>query len=195
MAEDVTTLFDDYAARFARGERPSAREYLGRAGEGSDELARLIEVFLARASPPAPDEDARTFADAWVRGEAPLHELRLARGLRVDEVVASVIRALRLDPDKEEKVKRYYHALETGLLEPRGVDRSVWNALSETFHAHLDELRTWRPRPVEPGLAFYRASDAVELAEASVVARPPMRGAPAEQDEIDRLFTGADTRA
>ena len=30
MADEVMRLFDDFAARFARGERPDAREYLTR---------------------------------------------------------------------------------------------------------------------------------------------------------------------
>src|SRR6266550_1659482 len=56
MPEDVFTLFDDYAARFARGEAPDLRGYLTRAGEGAGELGRLVDAFLARASPPEPDE-------------------------------------------------------------------------------------------------------------------------------------------
>jgi hypothetical protein len=52
MRDDVMRLFDEYAARFARGERPDARAYLARAGSGEDELAALIERYLERVQPP-----------------------------------------------------------------------------------------------------------------------------------------------
>ena len=54
MPEDVFSLFDDYAARFAHGERPEARAYLARAGGRADELAQLTDGYLARAMPPPP---------------------------------------------------------------------------------------------------------------------------------------------
>src|SRR5947199_126918 len=74
--EDVFTRFDDYAARFARGEAPALRGYLTRAGESAGELGRLVDAFLARASPPEPDEERVALARAWVEGQPPLLELR-----------------------------------------------------------------------------------------------------------------------
>src|SRR6266545_4373897 len=58
VAERVPELFGEYAAAYSRGERPQAREFLARAGAQVDELARLIDAFLARAPAPAPDEQA-----------------------------------------------------------------------------------------------------------------------------------------
>src|SRR4051812_41899160 len=81
MREDVFTLFDEYAASFARGERPDARAYLHRAGDERDELAILIERYLERVPPPAPDEDAIALASAWLASTPPLLELRTRRGL------------------------------------------------------------------------------------------------------------------
>src|SRR5262245_55230659 len=115
VADEVFTLFDEYAARFARGERPDTHTYLARAGKGADELAALIDRYLESAPVPAPGEDARAAAAAWVEGEPPLLALRTRRGLRRDEVVDALIGALALDPKKRPKVKEYYHRLEGGL--------------------------------------------------------------------------------
>jgi DNA repair protein RadA/Sms len=54
VAERAFELFDEYAAAYARGERPELGEFLARAGEDADELARLVDAFLARAPTPAP---------------------------------------------------------------------------------------------------------------------------------------------
>src|SRR4051812_26218471 len=126
MAEDVFALFDEFAASFARGERPDAREYLERASDGRDELAALIDGYLERVPPPAPDNDAVLLASAWLAQQPPLLELRTQRGLRRDEVVDTLVAALGLDSAKRDKVKRYYHELEGGLLDPDRVDRRVW---------------------------------------------------------------------
>jgi hypothetical protein len=185
MPEDVFTLFDDYAARFARGEAPDLRGYLMRAGEGAGELGRLVDAFLARASPPEPDEERVALARAWVAGQPPLLELRTRRGLRRDAVVDGLVQLLGLDPTKRAKVKRYYHELESGLLEPRGVDRRVWEALAETLKAQLGDLVAWRPRPAQAATVYLRASEALSA--------PPPQPAVAEEpeDEIDRLFRSA----
>jgi hypothetical protein len=186
MPEDAFTLFDDYAARFARGEAPDLRGYLTRAGEDAGELGRLVDAFLARASPPDPDEERVALARAWVEGEPPLLELRTRRGLKRDAVVDALVQLLGLDPIKRAKVKRYYHELESGLLEPQRVDRRVWAALAQTLKAQVADLAAWRPRPIEPlGEVYHRREDA-SLEFALFTARPPE---PA--DEVDRLFRGA----
>ena len=183
-------LFDEYAARFARGERPDAREYLTRAGNRADELGRLIDAYLARATPPPPDEEARALAAAWLEGrDTPLLELRRRRGLRRDQVIDTLMRALALDAKEREKVKRYYHELESGLLEPRRVDRSVWTALAEALRARAADLQAWRVRPAEPAPAYFRAETGPMASLASPP--PPAAAEPEEPDEIDRLFRGA----
>jgi hypothetical protein len=185
MPEDVFTLFDDYAARFARGEAPDLRGYLTRAGESAGELGRLVDAFLARASPPEPDEERVALARAWVEGQPPLLELRTRRGLRRDAVVDALVKLLGLDPTKRAKVKRYYHELESGLLEARGVDRRVWEALAETLRAQAADLVAWRPRPLEPlGEVYLRRADT--LAEFTLFTARPEE----PEDEIDRLFRG-----
>ena len=191
MADEIMKLFDDYATRFARGERPDVRMYLARAGDGADELGRLIDGFLAAAPPPAPAEEAIAVAEAWLAGEPPILELRTRRGLRRDEVVDHLIAALGLDGRKRTKVKRYYHELEGGLLDPRQVDRRVLESLAETLRARVADLLAWRPQPLGAEAAYFRTDVLVEDAlNAPAAAAPP---AAEEPDEIDRLFGAAGT--
>jgi hypothetical protein len=183
VPEHVKELFGEYASAYARGERPQAREFLARAGGQVDELAALIDAFLARAPAPAADEQAVELFEAWQAGESPLLRLRTARGMTRDAVVAVLVRTLRLDPRKEGKVERYYRELETGSLDPEQVDRRVWAALAETLGARVGDLFGRRPRPPEvPAVAFSRSSRPMMAA----MAAPEPSQEP--EDEIDRLF-------
>src|SRR5712691_10891004 len=106
-----------------------------------------------------------------------------ARGVTRDAVVAALVRTLGLDEKKKEKVRRYDHELESGLLEPERVDRRVWDVLAETLSARAADLVAWRPRrPEFPAAAFERASQ--PMMAAMRVAEPPKE----PEDEVDRLF-------
>jgi hypothetical protein len=180
---ELFELFDEYAAAYARGERPQAREYLARAGPQADELAGLIDEFLQRSPAAEPDEETMTIVGALVEGHPPLLELRVQRGLRREQVVDALVRMLGLDVKKEQKVGDYYHQLESGLLEPHRVDRRVWDALAETFKTRVDDLVAWRPRPAEAAPAYLRAAGV-----AAEMAAPAPAAAKGERDEIDDLF-------
>ena len=191
MADRVFELFDEYAAAYARGERPRAEEYLERAGDDADELAQLLDGFLAATPPPPPDADTLAIVDGWVGGDTPLLELRRRRGLKRDRVVDAIIAALALDRAKRGKVERYYHELESGLLEPRRVDRRVFAVLADALKTRVDDVLTWRPPPaLEPAsAAFFRADLAIEAAPLRM---PPVDDAADDYDEIDALFLGRD---
>jgi hypothetical protein len=182
VAERVEDLFGEYASSYVRGERPHAGEFLARAGGQVDELATMIDAFLARAPAPPPDERVVQLFEAWQAGESPLLRLRTARGVTRDAVVAALVRTLGLDSMKKEKVRRYYDELEKGLLEPERVDRRVWDVLAGTLGARVSDLVGWRPRQQAfSAVAFERAPE--EPAALRV------RGtAQEEEDEIDRLF-------
>ena len=184
-------LFDEFAVRRARGERPDVGEYLERAGEGADELRELLDRLLASTPPPEPDPDAVAAMQAWLAGEPPLLELRVRRGLRRDDVVGSLVTRLGLDPAKREKVKRYYHRLENGLLDPSRVDRRVLDALSETLRARVEDLGVWRTPPLDAAMHYVRAD-----AEQAAPVFEPRAAAEAdeERDEVDELFTGGGDR-
>ncbi len=181
---ELFELFDEYAAAYARGERPKAREYLQRAGPQADELADLIDEFLRRSPAAEPDEEILTIVGALVEGHPPLLELRVQRGLRREQVVDALVRILGLDVKKEAKVAGYYHQLEGGLLEPRGVDQRVWDALAKTFKTRVDDLVAWRAQPADAAPAYLRAAGA-----AAETARPlAPTSTKGEWDEIDGLF-------
>ncbi|MDP9227132.1 MAG: hypothetical protein M3P18_25455 [Actinomycetota bacterium] len=185
MAERVDELFGEYASAYARGERPQAREFLVRAGGQVDELANLIDAFLARAPAPAPDKQAVELFEAWQAGESPLLWLRTARGLTRDAIVAALVQTLGLDLKKKEKVRRYYHELESGQLEPERVDGRVWDVLGETLGARVVDLLAWRPRrPAFPAPALVRGPTRPMMTATRV---PEPQEEPAE-DEVDRLF-------
>ena len=104
-------------------------------GERGDELARMLDRFLASAPPPPPPPERVEMMRAWLAGEPPILELRKQRGLTRDVVVDRLLGLLGLKEERRAKVRRYYHELETGLLEPRGVDRRVWEALADVLGA------------------------------------------------------------
>ena len=186
LADDVLTLFDDYAARWARGEAPDAREYLARAGDGRDELAELLDRFLASAPPGEPGAGARGELRRLGRRRAAApraaREPRRApgRGRGGDR------RALPSSAGKRAKVARYVHRLETGLLDPRGVDRGVLEAWAGVLRARVEDLLAWRPPPAPAAsVKFFRA------AEPSADTAAFSLHAPADEcDEVDELFTG-----
>ena len=76
MPDRVDELFGEYAEAYARGERPETGEFLARAGGEADELAGLIDRFLAVAPAPTPDDATVALFDAWQAGESPLRRLR-----------------------------------------------------------------------------------------------------------------------
>lgn len=169
-------LFEEYAARFARGEHPDLREYMGRAGEGADGLARLIDAFLIRAEPPEPSPEAVAAIEAWL----PLVQVRARRGLKRDQVVDALIERFKLDRGKREKVRRYYHQLESGLLQP---SRRLVEGLEEILGTRVSDLIDLKPRPLAAATAYFRADETVS---ADAVAVPASAAEP--EDEIDRLF-------
>ena len=114
VSDRVFALFDEYASAYARGERPEAREYLERAGEDRDELARLIDGFLQAAPVPEPEPEVVELFEGWLAGDSSLRRLRVARGMTPDRAVEELIDRLDLDRRKRAKVKRYYHQLEGG---------------------------------------------------------------------------------
>jgi hypothetical protein len=133
-------LFDEYASAYARGERPEAREYLARAGEDGNELARLIDGFLQAAPVPELEPEVVELFEGWLAGDSSLLRLRVARGMTRDRAVEELIDRLDLDRRKWAKVKRYYHQLEAGLLDLDRVDRRVFTALADALHTRASDL-------------------------------------------------------
>jgi hypothetical protein len=187
MREDTLRLFDEFAASFSRGREPDVRELLARAGDDAPALAELVDSFLSGSEPPPAQPERVELMRAWARGEPPLLELRKSRRLKRAELVSRLTGLLGLAPDREPKVARYYHELEGGLLEARGVDARVWDALRQVLGTDVRSLARWRPTPPPRPAVLYRGMHAERL---TAVAAPEVAAAAAEpeQDEVDRLF-------
>lgn len=180
-------LFEEYAARRARGEHPDAADFLARAGDGAAELATLIDRHLQAAPPPeAPPPEALAVVDALLEGEPALLGLRRGRGVRVDAVAARIVGALGLGARRAGRVKRLYQRLEAGLIDPRRVDRRVLRAVADALGVAEGDLPLAGPPPASgPAIAFAR----------SIAAAPPAADLPGAEPspddadaEVDRLF-------
>ena len=189
VSDRAFALFDEYASAYARGERPEAREYLERAGDDRDKVARLIDVFLQAAPVPEPEPEVVELFEGWLAGDSSLRRLRVARGMTPDRAVEELVDRLGLDRRKRAKVKRYYHQLEGGQLDPDRVDRRVFAALADALQARASDLTSWRPRPLSVEMsAGYAPQERVALDLRAAPA--PAFEAAEDYDEIDGLFLG-----
>ncbi len=193
MRSHAELLFEEFAASFARGEAPDVRDFLERAGDDRDELATLLDGYLAAVPAPAPSDETRAVFAELLPTEAstpPMLAARVRLGMPRSKVVRFLVRMLGVDERQEEKVARYYHELETGLLDPERVAPLVWHNLAKLFGTHIRSLMV-RPNDPPPAMvaAFYRRSDdVVQGAESPALAAEP---APLpERDYVDTLFTG-----
>ena len=189
MKVELETLLDELARRHARGEPLDVEGTLARAGDRADELADLIEVFLERAPRRAPTDEAL----AYVRSldDPPMLRARVAKALRVDDVVDAIVAACDLHPEARPKVRRYYQQLEGGILDPSRVAESVWEAITVVLE---------RPRAalVAPplgdagleGVAYLRSEALFEADRLPPRPSPAAYVEPEPPDEVDALFVG-----
>jgi hypothetical protein len=154
VTAEPNELFDDWAARLARGESPDPLAYLDRAGDAREELAHLMDTYLQSVPRREPDPETLELARAWVAGASPLAELRARRGLRRQEVVDAVVGEFALDPAKAPIVKRYYHELEAGILDPSRLSRALLDLLSAKLGVARETILAWRARPLDTAPAF-----------------------------------------
>jgi hypothetical protein len=187
MTVDPETLLDELARRHARGESLDVEATLARAGTRADELAPMIEAFLARA----PRREASASSLAFVRSldDPPMIRARVAKALKVDDVVDAIVEACEVPPKSRPKVRRYYQQLEGGVLDPSRVAASVWDAIT-TILGRSQALLTSMPPDLPRASPMYRAdklfdpSQLPALSERLTEPEPP--------DAVDALFLGAD---
>jgi hypothetical protein len=187
MTVELEALLEELARRHARGEPLDVAGLLAQAGERADELAPLIEAFLARAPRGAPSDEAKAFVRSL--DDPPLLRARVARRLRVDDVVDAIVAACGLPPEARAKVRRYYQQLEGGILDPVPVAASVWDAIT----AMLGRSRAALTAPpadllVHETIAYLRAEQPLEQTELPGLAAPAAE--PDAPDEVDALFLG-----
>jgi hypothetical protein len=187
LAETLFKLFDEYAVRYARGEHPDPVAYLDQAGEEAGELARMLDAFLQWAPPPTLDAASVLLMQAWIAGDPPLRELRVQRGMRVDDVAADLTARLGIDVGLTGKLRRYFQRLERGSLDVACVDHRVFEALAIIFQTTRAVLVSWANAPRSDGPAAapaYRSDREPTVAPAVPLAEGE------DWDEVDQLFLG-----
>lgn len=200
---DPASVFDSYVAEHRAGESPSEHEALSRVEDTDrDELAAMIDAYLERrprrAWDPAAFEasGAAPFVYSLARsleGSAGLWpallprlraRARLARRDLVGELADRLGVATRRD-----KVERYYHQMEQGLLDSRGVSDAVLDALGAILGESREGLRRagrgLGGEGAPDGAVFARTAGAPSD-ESHRMREPTAAGE--EPDEIDRLF-------
>jgi hypothetical protein len=193
MRPNADLLFEEFAARHARGEHPDVRDYLDRAGDERDDLAVLIDGYVASVPALEPSAETRAVFAELVPIDAstpPMLAARVRLGMRRSQVVRFLVGSLGVDERQEDKVARYYHELETGLLDPERVEPLVWHNLAKLFGTQIRSLMV-RPNDPPPAMvaAYFRRADDVALDMREIHA--PAAPAPEpERDDVDRLFTG-----
>jgi hypothetical protein len=160
----VDTLFDEWLGRFRRGDRPDPREYLARAGAKRNELAALIDGYLAAAPRAQPDPEAVDLVSAWMRGESPLVALRVRQGLTRDATLDAISESFDLSEEQRPALAARYHELEAGLLDPARISGRFASMLAGLLETTEDVIRTWRPRRLEAAPAFRAAAEPASVA-------------------------------
>lgn len=204
---DVDRLLDEYVTAHRAGSDPDPSDFVGRV-EGTDrrELAALIDAFLARA--PRRPWDPRAFAaspagplvaqvqqelagepEAW---PALLPRWRAeARVLRRD-LVKRLAAALGV-AGREEKVARYYHRMEQGLLPPDGISDRVVEALAEILGRPAQAIREagagLRSGGEGPAATVFARTALPDAAYSQAPSALPPEAR--DWDEVDELFRGA----
>lgn len=208
---DVERLRERFVAEFAAGRAPDPSEYLEQV-DGVDRAAleALLDAYLERA--PRRSFDAAAFAASPARALADdlehalngragtwpvvLPRLRQAARLRRADLIQRLTAALGV-AGREEKVGRYYHEMEQGLLEPRGVSDRVLDALGVLLGTTRELLRDAADSldpPTTPATdALFTRTATPDPEARAAMGAPPAAAAPGpadELDEVDQLFRG-----
>lgn len=186
MSIDVETLLDELAGRHARGEPLDIEGTLARAGDHADELAPLIDAFLERAPRRAPTDDALAFVRSL--DDPPMLRARVAKALRVDDVVDAIVTACKIRPDARPKVRRYYQQLEGGVLDPSRVAASVWDVLVDVLGRSRASLSAPSLGVAPAAAPMYRADRLFE--PGALPALSASMTEPEPPDDVDALFLG-----
>jgi hypothetical protein len=168
MADHVSDLFDEFRRRAEAGEQPLVANYLERAGEPPETLAAVR---------------------ALAAGEPTLLAQRAQRGVKRQAVIDALMGRLSLPTESRPKVEQRYHELEAGLLEAHRVDGGVLDAIASALGILRSHLVFGRPSaPQQP--AYLRMPPG-ETTTSPLRQSPPVEpvaAAPAQPDEVDRLF-------
>lgn len=216
---DVDKLFTDYVAEHRAGGEADPRAYLEKVkGVDRDELATLIDAYLVRSPGRSWDPEAYQGSAAQelvagversMGGEAGTWPMLLPR-LRDRAKITRAALVERLGAalgvgGQNEKVAEYYHRMEQGSLDSKGVSTPVLEALAAIVGSSAAALRSagekfGEGQPPSQGTVFARVATPRPEYEAKGLAPPDAGaagarqapGSAAEEAEVDRLFTAGD---
>jgi hypothetical protein len=210
---DLNRLLAEFMEAHLAGKNPDPWEYVNQLdGAEREELEELIDAYYIDA--PAQRWDAEAFSgsaaeraadalDRAFRGQAGLWPSLLPRlrdraHLKRRELVGRLAASLDVTA-KEEKVARYYHEMEQGLLPSEKVSEKVLEALASIVGTTAGALRR-AGQPLTPEASTQDAASAVfartaqpapEYGGVTAAAKDRVSGAPeTEWDEVDELFLG-----
>jgi hypothetical protein len=207
-------VLSDFIDAWNAGRRPRVREYLARVPEGPsrDDLADQISTWLELA--PAPQYTSATRAqirdEPIVRsvfgavGEdaglwpAVIPQLRARAGLSVGDLASRLVERFALGGGSKERTADYLERMERGELEASRVSRRLLDALGDLLGASASTLADagmlgTGPRLASPGGTLFRAEEEPRdwvAQDIETLSRAGLTPAPAEMDELDRLFMG-----
>lgn len=202
MARELTDptleLLEEFTAAWLRGETPDPRAVVEQArDEEREQLSALIERFLVGQPSRAPTAESLAYVRMVAAlddepapiTDAPLVEARNRLGMKRERVVAELGRALGLSSNDDAKLRRYYHRLESGLLDTSRVSGRVWTALESILDWRGDPTHQ-QPLAVTAG-AFARSADA-STPPSDLAASLGFDGtdAPVVWEAVDELFLG-----
>jgi hypothetical protein len=212
MADFDAILTEYLAERERTGTTPDPRPYLARvAPEERAALRARIDAtlrdtprrrfdaaaFEASLSSPLMQSIATAATGSSGFWPALLPRLRNAARLKRSEVVDQLADALGV-PERRDKVHRYYHEMEQGLLDPDGVSDTVLERLGAILGSTAQGLRD-AGRSLGPGTqgpstgAVFARTALPPTGEYAAPASPPSPAAADDEplDEVDELFRGA----
>lgn len=188
---EIDRLIEEFRTAYVTGGRPDAGDYVAQVPEGERaELGRRIRVLLVETPPPEPAPETLLGVQAMLRGEQPLLQIRVSKGLTRDQVVAGLRDRLGIPVAKEARVTSYYHEMETGQLPLAGIRDRVFDALSQVLGVARGSMVLRGPDPSQAGgsaRVFARASGPEGIPDVLASLPNIPEAAP---DEVDDLFTG-----
>jgi hypothetical protein len=168
-----------------------------RAGDDRQELLDMVEVALSLRGPTvaspelieavaaSPMFDVRPWAEI-------LETARLEASIKRPSLLAQLAERLGIhDAQAQERLAERYHELETGQLEPAGVQPALLDALGDLLGGIRDTLAATRFNPLPdlgPAVALQRSAEPIDLMMLMDADLVEPEGMTDDERRVDELF-------
>ncbi len=192
-------LLADALTAFSDGRSADVDALIDQAGDDRAELLDMIELALMLQGPALPAQvDVETIAmtpafdpRSW---PAILTDARHANGLERPSLITQLADLLGFSSDDaREQMRVRYHELETGLIQPAGVQRPMLEALGDLLGGIRDTLAATRLSPVGPlhGEVVFNRKGFADVGDDTALMLMSKAMAPErtpDQRAVDKLF-------